>query len=302
MGVAANQILILFLVMAAGFACRKIGAIDEKSTNVLSGIVVKIILPAYLFNAIVTSDSGVDNSGVIAAIALSVGMYAISILIALAEVKLMKPGKEDKGVYLFETMCANVTYIGIPVCVAVFGEKAAFYAALLNIPYNLLCFSLGVYMLSGKKELKKILNPVFISGVIAVALYVLKIELPPIVTEACKLLGQATTPCALLVVGSVLAGISLKDIFSDWRTIPYVFMRLIGIAVIVLLIIYKLNVDPVMKGVIVIMAAMPAATNSTMLCSIYGGNRDLSAKLIFITTALSLITIPLWSAVLEKIM
>jgi predicted permease len=45
------------------------------------------------------------------------------------------------------------------------------------------------------------------------------------------------------------------------------------------------------------MASMPAATNSTMLCTIYGGNRALSAKLIFLSTALSIVTIPLWAAV-----
>ena len=44
------------------------------------------------------------------------------------------------------------------------------------------------------------------------------------------------------------------------------------------------------------MASMPAATTSTMLCTIYGGNRALSAKLIFLSTALSVVTIPLWAA------
>ena len=51
---------------------------------------------------------------------------------------------------MFETMCGNVTYIGIPVVGAVLGGNVAFYGALLNIPYNLLCFSLGIWLLAGK--------------------------------------------------------------------------------------------------------------------------------------------------------
>ena len=57
-----------------------------------------------------------------------------------------------------------------------------------------------------------------------------------------------------------------------------------------------LDVDPLMKGVLILMSSMPAATNSTMLCTIYGGNRALSAKLIFLSTALSIVTIPLWAS------
>ena len=69
------------------------------------------------------------------------------------------------------------------------------------------------------------------------------------------------------------------------------------LAALVALAVSFLEIDPILKGVLILMAAMPAATNSTMLCTIYGGNRALSAKLIFISTALSIITIPLWAAV-----
>ena len=69
------------------------------------------------------------------------------------------------------------------------------------------------------------------------------------------------------------------------------------VAALVALLTRPLPIDPVLKGVLILMAAMPAATNSTMLCTIYGGNRALSAKLIFLSTALSIVTIPLWAAV-----
>ena len=78
--------------------------------------------------------------------------------------------------------------------------------------------------------------------------------------------------------------------------VPFVLLRLFGIAALTALLLRPLPVDPVLKGVLVLMAAMPAATNSTMLCTIYGGNRALSAKLIFLSTALSLVSIPPWAA------
>ena len=296
MSAALHQILIIFFAIVAGFVCRKAGVLTEEATGTLSNLVVKIILPFYLFSAILTTDAGVNASGVLIAIGLSAGMFLLSALVALVVTPLLKPPKKDRGVYLFELMCGNVTYIGIPVCAAVLGGSAAFYASLLNIPYNLICFSVGIFLLAGEFSLKRAMNPAFLSGLAAAILYVLKVPVPRVLLESCAFIGQATSPCAMLVIGSVLASVPLREIFNEPRAIPFVLLRLAGIAALVALLTKPLPVDPVLKGVLVLMAAMPAATNSTMLCTIYGSNRELSAKLIFLSTALSLVSIPLWAA------
>ena len=297
MSAALHQITVIFIGILAGFVCRKLKVLSEEGTATVSNIVVKIILPFYLFSAILNSGSGVDSKGVFLTLGLSSGMFLLSGLVALVIVPLLRPPAGDRGVYLFETMCGNVTYIGIPVCAAVLGGNAAFYGSLLNIPYNLLCFSLGIWLLAGKLPLKKILNPAFLSGVAAALLYLLQVPVPSVVLDGCAFIGQATSPCAMLVIGSVLGSVPFKEIFTEWRAIPYVLIRLVGLGALMALLLSFIDVDPVLKGVVILMASMPAATNSTMLCTIYGGNRALSAKLIFLSTALSIVTIPLWAAV-----
>ena len=297
MSAALHQIAVIFIGILAGFVCRKGKVLSEEGTATVSNIVVKIILPFYLFSAILNSGSAVDSKGVLLTLGLSLGMFLLSGLVALVIVPLLRPPAGDRGVYLFETMCGNVTYIGIPVCAAVLGGNAAFYGSLLNIPYNLLCFSLGIWLLAGKLPLKKILNPAFLSGVAAAILYLLRVPVPSVLLDGCAFIGQATSPCAMLVIGSVLGSVSFKEIFTEWRAIPYVLIRLVGLGALMALLLSFIDVDPVLKGVVILMASMPAATNSTMLCTIYGGNRALSAKLIFLSTALSIVTIPLWAAV-----
>ena len=298
MSTALHQITVIFIGILAGFICRKAGVLNEEGTGVLSNIVVKLILPFYLFSAILNTNSGVSASAVPVAIALSAAMFILSGAVALLIVPLLMPPEGDRGVYLFELMCGNVTYIGIPVCASILGGSAAFYASLLNIPYNLICFSLGIFLLAGKLPLKKILNPAFLAGLAAAILYMLKVNIPSVILEGCSFVGQATSPCAMLIIGSVLASVPIKQIFTEWRAIPYVVLRLFGIAALVAFLLKFLNIDPTLKGVLILMAAMPAATNSTMLCTIYGGNRELSAKLIFISTLLSALTIPLWATFL----
>ena len=297
MSAALHQIAVIFIGILAGFVCRKGKVLSEEGTATVSNIVVKIILPFYLFSAILNSGSAVDPKGVLLTLGLSFGMFLLSGLVALVIVPLLRPPAGDRGVYLFETMCGNVTYIGIPVCAAVLGGNAAFYGSLLNIPYNLLCFSLGIWLLAGKLPLKKILNPAFLSGVAAAILYLLRVPVPSVLLDGCAFIGQATSPSAMLVIGSVLGSVPFKEIFTEWRAIPYVLIRLVGLGALMALLLSFIDVDPVLKGVVILMASMPAATNSTMLCTIYGGNRALSAKLIFLSTALSIVTIPLWAAV-----
>ncbi|MBR5094219.1 MAG: AEC family transporter [Oscillospiraceae bacterium] len=296
MSAALHQIAIIFIGILAGFVCRKAKVLTEEATATVSNIVVKIILPFYLFSAILRSGDGVDPRGVFLALGLSFGMFLMSGLVALLVVPLLKAPKDDRGVYLFETMCGNVTYIGIPVCAAILGGNAAFYASLLNIPYNLLCFSLGIWLLAGKLPLKRILDPAFLAGVAAATLYLLRVPVPAVILDGCSFIGQATSPCAMLVIGSALGSVPFKEIFTEWRAIPFVALRLVGLGALTALLLSFLPVDPILKGVLILMASMPAATNSTMLCTIYGGNRALSAKLIFLSTALSIVTIPLWAA------
>ena len=295
MSAAMHQILVIFIGILAGFVCRKVGVLTEEGTGTLSNIVVKLILPFYLFSAIMNTSAEIAPGAVLLTIALSAGLFLLSGLVALLVVPLLRPPAADRGVYLFELMCGNVTYIGIPVCAAVLGGSAAFYGSLLNIPYNLICFSLGIFLLAGKLPLRKILNPAFLAGLAAAILYMLRVPLPAVLLDGCAFIGQATSPCAMLVIGSVLGSVPVREIFTEWRAIPYVLLRLGGIAALVALLLRPLSVDPVLKGVLILMAAMPAATNSTMLCTIYGGNRALSAKLIFLSTALSALSIPLWA-------
>lgn len=298
MSPAMNQIFVIFFAIITGFVCRKLKVMNEDTASAMSNIVVKVVLPFYLFSAIVSSDAGINNQQMFTAIWLSLMFFVLCGVLAVVTVKLMKAPKDDAGVYMFEILCSNATYMGIPVCAAALGSSAEFYASIMCIVYNLVCFSLGVFLLAGKASFKRIFNPPFIAGALATVLYALKLPVPEVITRATAFIGQATSPCAMLVIGSVLASVPLKDMFTEWRAVPYIVIRLFGIAAIVYLLTGLLNIDPVLRGMLVLIAAMPAATNSTMLCTIYGGNRALSAKLIFLSTALSALTIPIWVGIL----
>ena len=98
MSAAIHQILVIFIGILAGFVCRKTKVLTEEGTGTLSNIVVKLILPFYLFSAILNTDASVDSGTVLLTVALSAGMFLRSGIVALIVVPLLKPPQGDKGV------------------------------------------------------------------------------------------------------------------------------------------------------------------------------------------------------------
>ena len=298
MSAALHQTIIIFVGLVAGFFLRKRNIMSAAGTKELTAITLNVFLPGMLFVNIMSNNSEMRTGDVLLYLALSAGMYLTGLVLGKIFTAVTKAPKSDRGVYEFGSLASNAGFMGIPVCLAVFGSSCSLYAALTNIPFNLLTFSLGVYLLAGKATLKRILNPSFITSIVAVALYLLRVPVPSIVTDAASFLGQATTVCAMVVIGSTLATVPLGSIFREWRFIPYLILRLVGIAAVTYLLLMFVNIPPLAKSVIVMMAAMPVATNSTMLSSLYGGNNELASKVVFLSHALSILTIPLWGAFL----
>ncbi|MBR0352363.1 MAG: AEC family transporter [Oscillospiraceae bacterium] len=300
MSAALHQTIVIFVGLVAGFFLRKRGILSATGTKELTAVTLNIFLPGMLLVNILSNTTEMKTGDVLFFLALSTGMYLIGLILGKLFAAVTKAPKADKGVYEFGALASNAGFMGIPVCLAVFGSKCSLYAALTNIPFNLLTFSLGVYLLAGKATLKRILNPSFITSIIGVAIYLLGFsqKMPAIITDIASFLGQATTVCAMVVIGSTLATVPLGSIFKEWRFIPYLILRLFGIAAVTYLLLRFVNIPQIAKAVIVMMAAMPVATNATMLSNLYGGNTTLASKIVFLSHALAIVTIPLWGAFL----
>ncbi|MEG1850051.1 MAG: AEC family transporter, partial [Oscillospiraceae bacterium] len=77
------------------------------------------------------------------------------------------------------------------------------------------------------------------------------------------------------------------------RIAPIALLRLLLLPALVFFALRGAINDPVLLGVAVLLTGMPVATNATMLCVQYGGNDELASVGVFLTTLLSVGTIPL---------
>ncbi len=291
-----TQMAILFIILATGYAANKFKIMTADSNRLLSKLVISIAMPCTILGSVLSEK--VTATGLDAAyfMLLSLGVFLLSFIVAIPLPRLVRAPKSDSGLYWFMTTFGNVGFMGFPVIQSIFGAEAVFYVTLFNIAFNVLSFSIGLIMIAGrggKLNLKLFLNPMMVASLLTVLIFYTKLQVPAIFTAAVELVGRMTTPSAMLVIGSTLACIPFKDVFTEYRLYLMTIVKLLVIPVLTWLILRLFITDQLMLGVLVALSAMPAAINATMLSMEYGGNAQLASKGVFLTTLFSVVTIPL---------
>ncbi|MBR5329274.1 MAG: AEC family transporter [Firmicutes bacterium] len=293
--VLLQQIIIIFAIAAVGFIAFKCGLIQEEGNRAISKLVLYITLPAMIIASVADVPPNLTAGDILFFLFLSFISYAVMGLIGFFIPRLLKAERKDYGVYTFVTMFGNVGFMGFPILSTIFGPQAVFIAAIFNLPMNLLSFTLGVLMLAPrgtKLQMKEFFTPAVVTSFIAPLLYLLPITIPTAIYDGFSLLGSATVPLGMFIIGSSIAQIPFKQIWNLPKLYVVSAAKLL-ICPIALWLIFKPFVhDPLIFGIAVALGMMPSATCSTMLCIEYGGNELLASRTVCISTILSAVTIP----------
>lgn len=294
--VLLQQIIILFLIAACGFIAYRRGIMTEAGNKSVSKIVLYITLPAMILASVADVPGDFTALDILFLILLSLLSYAIMGFIAFLVPRLIRGEKKDYGLYEFLTMFGNVGFMGFPVLTAVFGPQAVFLAAIFNLPMNLLSFTIGVLMLAPKGtrlKIREFFTPAVVASILAPLLFLAPVKLPDFLYEGFSLLGGATVPLAMMMIGASIAQLPFKEIWNRPKLYIVSAVKLLLCPVAVWLIFKGFVDDPPVLGTAVILAAMPSATNTTLLCIEYGGNETLASRGVCVSTILSAVTIPL---------
>ena len=293
-----SQMVQLFSILIIGYILCKRDIMTADFTKRLNKIVVNITLPAMILSSVLGSEGG-DNELVFYLFGLATALYFVMPFLTLGISKLMHMPKSEEGLYAFMMTFSNVGFMGYPVIRAAYGDLAVFYTAIFNIMFNVSAFTLGVWLIhrgTGTKaqfSAKKLLSPGILFSLLAVAFYLLKIKLPGPVTELIGTVGSLTTPLAMLLIGATLGQMPLKEVFNDWHMYPFTVVKQIVLPLLLWPIIRMLTADPMIRGIMLILMAMPVANTSVLFATEYGLSEKTAAKNVFFTTLVSILTVPL---------
>ncbi|SCH98124.1 auxin efflux carrier [uncultured Clostridium sp.] len=127
---------------------------------------------------------------------------------------------------------------------------------------------------------------------------IFQIKLPIFLSDTIKSISGCTTSISMILIGSILADVDIKDMSSKlmWA---FSLLRLIIIPLIVLVGCKITNIQSLITGVAVVLAGMPAGSTTAILASKYGGDAEFASKCVVLTTILSMLAIPMWCIVLS---
>jgi len=294
--------IVLFLIMLLGYYCFRKDIITEDSSKKLSGLVVNITNPALILSGVLgDSKIGTPSDLVFVAIVSTIMHFGL-IVIAVVIPKILRTPKSEDGIYKAMTVFSNMGFMGFPIISAIFGREVLLYGAIFLLPYNILAYTYGVYMLTkdnkdGKEKpkfnIKNLLNPGVIGSIVAIGIFIFNIKLPIFLVSSINMVSNVTTPLSMMVIGVSIVHISIGKLFTNGRLYIFSLIKLIIIPSIAFFILKPIIKDEVIFGTTVIMLCMPVGSMTAMLAKEHGGNDKLASQGILLTTIISVITIPL---------
>lgn len=287
--------LVLVVLLLVGFLAAKLRLTNAEFNRRITPVLMNVFLIGTILNSVFSADVFVGGVVLLQYFAAITAMFCIGICIAWIASWALQIRKEDRGVFRLMVFLSNNVFIGFPVVEAMFGPEAVFYAAISNIPFNLILYTLGVSQIQqGERPTwRKILTPPLIATLLAGVLYLIQFRAPTVLSDIASTLGAATMPVSMMMIGTSLGIMPLKNTLTDWRVYAASLLRLIIVPVVVWAILRLFIHDQMLLGIPVMLAACPSAMIIAPICLQYGKDDSFASKIIFVSTVLSAVTVPL---------
>lgn len=298
------QMTILFTVVIAGYICGKTRLMDAQLSKGLSGLIVNLTCPCLVL-ASTMGEVMPDRRLIVPLLIIGAVTYAILLPVSAWLPRLWGCQDPERGLHSFMLTFGNVGFIGYPVVASVFGPEAVFYAAVLNVPNTLSVFVWGAQFIAGKGEggslLSRLYTPAMIGTYLSIIVVATAWHAPEVVARPLTMIGNVTVPASLLIIGYSISQIPARHMAGGPRVWVTSLARLLLMPLLVCyamrLMVWALPAlgvvfDPHLIEINTLIIAMPVASFGTIFCLKYGVDETVMAQGTFLTTVLSLVTIP----------
>lgn len=291
----------VFALILTGWICTKTNLLGTTSREGLNSFVIYLALPAQLFAAMSTADlSELAQPGFFWSFAL--GMFGTAGLYALISRDKQTP-PIDRLINSMSAAYSNAGFMGIPLCLMVFG-KAGLSPSVITAVFTVSLLFAVTIMLAELQRLenasvlpaiRKVLgsmlrNPLLVAPILGVLWSILQWPMPVPAARYIGLLGDASTPCALIAIGLFLGQTTDRSASPD--VIRIVLLKLlVQPALTAVLVLFVFDVPKLWAYVAILAAALPVGTGPFMMAQIYQRDAAASARAILVSTVLSVLTI-----------
>ena len=260
-----QQVGLFVIYILAGLLLVKTKVLNRETLEPISKFVIKMALPLMVF---INITDGTDKKNLYESwpiLVIAVGFYICIYAAGAMAVKFFKQQESRVGIYRAMLLFGNIGFIGLPMISSVFPENGILYASVFMLIDQFMLWTLGVKLTSptgeGGFKLKKMINP-------------------------------ATVPLAMIYVGGIFAGISLKKYLREISLYGIVLLKMILAPVFLFLILGLFPVSGELRLATSLIVGMPTMTAVVMMANASGLDGDYALGGVFITTISGIITLP----------
>ena len=309
MTAALNAVLPSFVIIAVGMLVRRKGLVGETALNQFNSVAFRVFLATQLFKNVY--DSSVEESfdaGL--AVFMLAAVLLVTLLTALA-VNRLEPLRERRGVMIQGIFRSNFVLLSLPLMQSLFGDAGSGMVSLmiaLVVPlFNVLAVVvLETYAGKEKTDPKKILRGIVKNPLIDATMLSLLVKLTGLdlyrvsaIKSVLSSVAGAATPLCLFILGASFSLGGLKGAArSLWITVAG---RLVAVPVVTIAAAALLGFRGPALGVIMVCFGAPTAVSSYNMAREIGGDADLAAGIVVVTTALSCLTLFCWIVLLKTL-
>ena len=288
-------ILPVFIIFFIGFIGQRLIGFDIKS---ISSAALYLMSPFLAFRTFYTHELSIDYVYILIS---CLGLTFSLLLIAWLSSLFMQTTRSELSALILGSVFPNSGNYGAPVVLFALGAVGFDYAVVIMVFHGLIINTIGIFFASlggeekatWKQAIYKVLRmPLAYASALGILLQLVDITVPQAVMEGVGLAADASIPTVMLVLGMQLAVISKKKV--AYRLVSAATIIRMAVSPLVAAVIVSfMPLDDLYKTVFIIQSAMPTAANTTLLALQFGTEPDLVSFITFITTILSIITIPL---------
>lgn len=296
-----SAVIPIFGIMVVGLLIRKLDWLTEEADHSLLRVTVNLLLPCLILDKALGNPALAHTGNLLAAPLVGFATTAAGMFIGLAVQRWLR-FKEQREARTFALTVGmyNYGYIPVPLALLLFDDKTVGVLFVHNVGVEITLWTLGLMLLTGGGgwDWRKVINPPLVAIILALVLNGLGADahIPGVARTAMSWLGQCTIPLALILIGAVIAD-HLHEFHSasGWRVISAAVLLRMGLLPLLFLLLAKyLPVTDELKRVIVMQAAMPSAVLPIVMAKLYKGDAPTAVRVVISTSAIGLLTIPLW--------
>lgn len=306
-GILANQVVVMFLLLATGMILYKIGMISDEGNRQMAGVVLYVVAPLLIVDTYSMEYDAAITKNMLLGFLLSTISIVIGILISYVLKFRSKP--ESFSTERFTVIFTNCGFMGIPLAQAVFGDIGVVYCTTYITMFNLFVWTYGLALMRGKstekrslkEKLKPFLSPTMFCIVIGLLVYFLQIPLPKQIKSAVGYIASMNTPLAMIVSGIYIAQGDLFGALRKGRVYVISAMKCLVVPLFMILVMLFLPFDEKLKTTILILSACPSGANGMLFANRFGGDTKTASNVFTVSTIISIACIPFMIMVSEWI-